>query len=291
MRSLLFVPADSPRKLDKALASGADALILDLEDSIAVSAKATARRMAGEFLSAHAGQAGVPRLLVRINALDSGLADEDLDAVALHGPWAIMLPKSQSGADVQHLGAKLAVREAEADLDDGAISIIPIATETANAVFTLGSYRGSSQRLAAITWGAEDLAADTGAAVNRETDGRWTSPFQLARNLMLFAAAGAGVDAIDTVCANFRDGDLLRRECVEAERDGFVAKMAIHPGQVAVINDVFTPPDEALAHARQIVAAFAQQPDAGVLSIDGQMIDRPHLRNAERLLKRVTLQT
>lgn len=288
MRSMLFVPADSPRKLARGLESGADALILDLEDSIAPGAKENARLAAAEFLATHGGKSEGPRLLVRINALDSGLADADLDAVAGRAPWAIMAPKCGSGADVQQLGAKLAVREAQNDLSDGSILIVPIVTETAGAVFTLGTYKGASQRLAGLTWGAEDLAADIGAETNRSADGSFTQPFQLARNLMVFAAASAEVDAIDTVCANFRDAELLRRECEEARRDGFTGKMAIHPAQVAVINDVFTPSAEMVEHARRVVAAFAQSPEAGVLSIDGNMIDRPHLRQAERLLARVS---
>ena len=287
MRSLLFVPADSPRKLAKGLESGADALILDLEDSIAPLAKESARMGAAEFLQAHGGRAGTPRLLVRINALDSGLAEADLDAVAPCAPWAIMLPKAGGGADVQHLGAKLAVREAENDLSDGLIGILPIVTETAAAIFTMGSYRGASRRLRAMTWGAEDLAADIGAQTNRLANGEFSPPFQLARNLMLFAAAAAEVEAVDTICANFRDETLLRRECVEARRDGFTGKMAIHPAQVAIINDVFMPPAEDIERARAIVAAFADNPGAGVLAIDGAMIDRPHLRQARRLLDRI----
>jgi citrate lyase subunit beta/citryl-CoA lyase len=287
MRSLLFVPADSPRKLAKGLESGADALILDLEDSIAPAAKEIARKGAAEFLQAHGGRTGTPRLLVRINALDSGLAEADLDAVAPCAPWAIMLPKAGGGADVQHLGAKLAVREAENDLADGLIGILPIVTETAAAVFTMGSYRGASRRLRAMTWGAEDLAADIGAQTNRLANGDFSAPFQLARNLMLFSAAAAEVEAVDTVCANFRDETLLRRECMEARRDGFTGKMAIHPAQVAIINDVFLPRPEDIDRAKAIVAAFAENPGAGVLAIDGSMIDRPHLRQAQRLLDRL----
>lgn len=287
MRSLLFVPADSERKLAKGLACGADALILDLEDSIAPQEKQKARESAVAFVAAHRGKSGAPRLIVRVNALDSGHADADIDAVAPHRPDAIMLPKAGGGADVQHLSVKLAVREAEAGIEDGAIGIIPIATEHAAAMFSLGSYRGSSRRLAGMTWGAEDLAADIGASRNRLDDGSFAPPFALARNLMLFAAAAAEVDAIDTICASFRDADLLRRECAQAQQDGFVAKMAIHPDQVAIINEAFTPSADAVVRAQRIVEAFAATPDAGVLAIDGQMIDRPHLRNAQRLLARV----
>ncbi|MDP4594647.1 MAG: CoA ester lyase [Beijerinckiaceae bacterium] len=284
MRSLLFVPADSPRKLEKAIDCSADALILDLEDSVALTAKEAARRGAAEFLRKHGGTDTGPLLLVRINALDSGLADADLDMVAACNPHGIMLPKASGGGDIQHLGAKLAVREAETDLVEGSIGILPIVSETASAIFAMGSYRGASKRLFAMTWGA-----DVGAETTRDERGDFTPPFQLARNLMLFAAASAQVDAIDTVCANFRDGKLLQRECIEARRDGFVGKMAIHPDQVAVINAVFTSSQEALEHAKAIVSAFAETPDAGVLSINGAMIDRPHLRQAQRLLARTGL--
>lgn len=285
MRSLLFVPADSPRKLERALTSGADALILDLEDSVAASAKQQGREGAAAFLAAHRGRA-TPKLIVRVNALDTGLTDADLDAVVPLAPLAIMQPKAQGGTDVQHLSVKLGVREAEHGLPANTISIVPIVTETAAAMFHLGSYRASSTRLSAITWGAEDLAADIGAESNRFDDATYTPPFALARNLMLFAAASADVDAIDTVFANFRDSDGFRRECLAARRDGFVAKMAIHPDQVAIINEVFSPQPMEIEKAQAIVAAFKANPDAGVLSIAGAMVDRPHLRKAERLLAR-----
>lgn len=286
MRSLLFVPADSPRKLERALASGADALILDLEDSVAASSKQQGRDGAATFLATHRGP-GTPKLIVRVNALDTGLTDADLDAIVPFAPSAIMLPKAQGGTDVQHLSVKLSVREAERGLPADAISIIPIVTETAAAMFQLGSYRNASARLMAITWGAEDLAADIGAETNRFDDATYTPPFALARNLMLFAAASAEVDAIDTVFANFRDSDGFRRECLAARRDGFVAKMAIHPDQVTIINEVFSPQPQEVDKARAIVEAFKANPDAGVLSIAGAMVDRPHLRKAQRLLARL----
>lgn len=286
MRSLLFVPADSLRKLEKALQSGADALILDLEDSVAPDAKPEAREQAAEFLRNARGQKNAPRMIVRVNALDTGLIDIDLDTVVRARPHAIMLPKACGGPDVQHVSIKIAVREAENDIDDGTIRILPIVTETARSLFELATYRGASHRLMAMTWGAEDLATDIGAETNRLDDGDYTPPFALARNLMLFAAASAGVDAIDTIFANFRDTSTLRRECLAARRDGFTGKMAIHPDQVAVINEVFSPALEEIARAQQIVAAFDANPQAGVLAIDGAMIDRPHLIKAQRLLAR-----
>ena len=286
MRSLLFVPADSPRKLEKSLESGADALIIDLEDAVALAAKPAARVAARDFLRATQAAARRPMLIVRVNALDTGLVDADLDAIMPAAPDAIMLPKSRHGADVQHLSVKLAVREAENDLPDGAVKIIPIATETADAIFGLSSYAGASARLAGLTWGAEDLAAALGAETNRLEDGSYADPYRLARAMTLFAARAADVEPIDTVFPNFRDEARLRAECAAARRDGFTGKMAIHPSQVAAINAAFTPSPEALDHARKIVAAFAREPDAGVLNLDGAMIDRPHLKRAERLLAR-----
>jgi citrate lyase subunit beta/citryl-CoA lyase len=287
MRSLLFVPGDSPRKLEKSLEVGADALIIDLEDSVAQSAKDAARKGAHDFVRATRALAKRPLLIVRVNALDSGLIEDDLDSVMPAAPDAIMLPKSRHGADVQHASVKIAVREARNGLVDGATKIIPIATETADAIFGLSSYAGSSARLLGLTWGAEDLAAALGAETNRLSDGSYADPYRLARALTLFAAHSADVEPIDTVYANFRDMNGLRLECEAARRDGFVAKMAIHLTQVAVINEVFTPSPGAVAHARKIVEAFAKNPDAGVLNLDGAMIDRPHLRQAERVLGRV----
>jgi citrate lyase subunit beta/citryl-CoA lyase len=284
MRSLLFVPADSERKLAKGLGSGADALILDLEDSVAAERKAVARETALAFLQQHAAS---HRLVVRVNALDTGLTDADLDGVVAGRPEAILLPKAEGGAAVTHLDAKLTAREAIHGLPEGSIRILALATETASALFLCGTYRGASRRLAGITWGAEDLSAELGAETNRDEAGRFTSPYWLARNLSLAAAASARVQAIDTVYADFRNMDGLRQEAEEARRDGFTAKMAIHPAQVAVINAVFTPTPEAIATARAVVAAFAADPSAGVVGIGGVMYDRPHLTRAERLLARV----
>jgi citrate lyase subunit beta / citryl-CoA lyase len=287
MRSLLFVPGDSPRKLEKALQAGADALILDLEDSVAFSEKEGARRTTAAFLAEARQAAERPRLFVRVNALSTGLTDADLDGVMAGAPDGIMLPKAVGGPDVAHLGAKLAVREAEHGLDDGGTRIVAIATETAASLFVLGGFAGASRRLAGLAWGAEDLSADLGAEANRDEAGLFTEPFRLARNLMLFAAAAAEVDAVDTVSTNFRDPEGLARECREAQRDGFVAKLAIHPGQVPVINEAFTPTPEAVARARAIVDAFAQNPGAGVVGLGGEMIDQPHLKRSERLLRRL----
>ncbi|MGA2125786.1 MAG: CoA ester lyase [Xanthobacteraceae bacterium] len=286
MRSLLFVPGDSPRKLEKGLASGADALILDLEDSVALDRKAEARATTLAFLLRVEPQATRPRLLVRVNALESGLIDADLDAVVPGRPDAIMLPKAEGGASIIHLDAKLAVREALHGLPDGHTRIVAIATETAASLFVAGTYAGSSARLAGLTWGAEDLSVELGAETNRDAQGAFTGPFSFARNLCLAAASAATVQPIDTVFIDFRDEPGLRREAEEARRDGFTAKMAIHPGQVAAINAVFTPSPAAIASAEAVVAAFAATPGAGVIGIAGVMFDRPHLERAKRLLAR-----
>lgn len=286
MRSYLFVPGDSPRKLAKALQSGADALLIDLEDSVAAENKETARRTAADFVSTHRGTGG-PRLFVRVNALDTPLIEADLDVVMPSVPDGIMLPKACGGIDVQHLAAKLAVREAESGLPDGGTVILAIATETARALFQMSTYRGASHRLAGLAWGAEDLSADLGAISAVDEDGAPTGPYQMARTLTLLAAAAAEVAAIDAVHTNYRDEAGLSRRCAEASRDGFAAKMAIHPAQVPVINAAFTPTDAMVSRARRIVDTFAAHPGAGVIGLDGEMLDRPHLRRAERLLARL----
>jgi citrate lyase subunit beta/citryl-CoA lyase len=286
MRSLLFVPGDSPRKLAKGLESGADALILDLEDSVAADRKAEARATTLAFLKDVGTTHKRPRLLVRVNGLDTGLTDADLDAVVAGRPDAILLPKAEGGPSVIHLDAKLAAREALAGIADGAIAIMAIATETAAALFAAGTYAGASPRLSALTWGAEDLSADIGAETNRDKDGGFTGPFHLARSLCIAAAAAAKVAALDTVFVDYRNAEGLRREAGEARRDGFVGKIAIHPAQVAVINEVFTPSLAEIAKAEAVIAAFASAPGVGVVGIDGVMYDRPHLERAKRILAR-----
>jgi citrate lyase subunit beta/citryl-CoA lyase len=286
MRSLLFVPADSAKKLDKAMTSGADALIVDLEDSIAPDGKARARQSAAAFLKDVMASAARPYMMVRVNGLLTGLTDADLDAVAAAKPDAIMLPKAEGSASIIHADAKLAVREAQNGLPDGHIKILPIATETAAALFVAGTFAGASARLLGLTWGAEDLSAELGAQANRDAQGGWLDPYRLARSLCLAGAAAARVPAIDTVYVDFRNSEGFRHECNEACRDGFLGKMAIHPVQVPVINEVFTPSAKAIAHARAVVAAFAAEPGAGVVGIGGLMYDRPHLTRAEQLLAR-----
>ncbi|MBZ9760360.1 CoA ester lyase [Mesorhizobium sp. CA8] len=285
MRSLLFVPGDSERKLEKGFEAGADVVIVDLEDSVAAAGKMAARVTAAGFISSQRHRTG-SAIYVRVNDLSTGLTDDDLAALVPAKPDGIMLPKSNSGQDVQQLAAKLRVHEAENGLPDGAISILPIITETAAGVLAAASYAGTSARLAGLTWGAEDLSAAIGARSTRDERGRYTDVFRLARTMTILAAGAAEVAAIDTVFPDFRDMAAFEAECREAERDGFTGKMAIHPAQVPVINAAFTPSAEAVARSRAIVDAFAAAGNPGVVGIDGKMYDRPHLRLAERLLAR-----
>ncbi|MDB5643202.1 MAG: hpcH/HpaI aldolase/citrate lyase family protein [Hyphomicrobiales bacterium] len=285
-RSLLYAPADAPLRLTRALNSGADALLLDLEDMVAFENKAQARASAATILREMQDRDGAPRLFVRVNSLDSGMIDADLDAIMPGRPHGIVLPKSRSGMDVQHLAAKLAVQEAENELPDGSTGILPLVTESGAAIFGLSTYARASHRLVALAWGVEDLAADIGAEDARNEDGGWSEPFALARHLTLFAAAAAGVPAIDTVFRDFGDLDGLRHEAQQALADGFAAKLAIHPGQVATINHVFTPTGETLARAQAIVAAFSRQAEAPFVSIEGHMFDRRQLARAQRVLAR-----
>jgi citrate lyase subunit beta / citryl-CoA lyase len=286
MRSLLFVPADGGSKLDKAMASGADAVIVDLEDSVPAAGKVGARASAADFVKDAVKAEKRPHLIVRVNGFATGLTDADLDAVVPARPDAIMLPKAEGGAGVVHADAKLGAREAIAGVPGGHIKIVAIATETATALFLAGTYGGASARLTGLTWGAEDLSAELGAEANRDADGRFLDPYRLARALCLAGAAAAQVPAIDTVTVDFRNLDALRRESEEARRDGFAGKMAIHPAQVPVINEVFTPTAAAIAKARAVVAAFEANPGKGTVGIAGVMYDRPHLERARHLLAR-----
>ena len=270
LRSLLFVPGDRPERMVKALGLGADALILDLEDSVAPAGKVAARAHVAAFLA----EPRTMPLFVRINPLDSGLADDDLAAVLPGKPDGIMLPKAEGGASLAALDARLS----------GDIAILPIATETAAAMFALGTYGGVTDRLVGLTWGAEDLPAAIGAATSREADGSYTAPYQLARSLTLFGAHAAGVAAIETVYPDFRDLDGLNAYAARGRRDGFTGMMAIHPSQVAVINAAFTPSAEERAKAQAIIDLFTANPGAGALQLDGRMVDAPHLKAAKAVL-------
>lgn len=289
MRSYLFVPGDSAKKLDKGLGSEADVLLIDLEDSVAATNKEAARKLAADFVSQHCADTHRPRLFVRINALDTGLAEADLASIIPAKPDGIMLPKSVSGMSVSRLDVMMTAQETLAGLPEGDIEIMIVATETASSIFNLGSYKDSSPRLTAMTWGAEDLSADLGAETNKDEAGRLTSPYRLVRDLTLMGAVAAGTQPVDSIYQNFRDLDGLRAEATAARRDGFTGKMAIHPAQVAIINDVFTPDAEAIERAEKIVHAFKQAGDVGVVGLDGEMLDRPHLRRAETTLRRAKI--
>lgn len=286
MRSLLFVPADGGSKLDKAMASGADAVIIDLEDSITPERKANARVACLEFLKANAAKADRPKLLVRINGLDTGMTDADLHVIVAGKPDIVVFPKAEGGSTVIHLDAKLTAREAIAGLPEGSIKVLAQAVESAAGLFAAGTYKDASKRLIGMTWGPEDLSAELGAEANRDENGLLTEPYRLARNICLYGAAAAKLPAIETVYVDFRNTEGLRRDTVEARRDGFVGRLAIHPAQVAVINEVFTPTQEQIEKAKAVVAAFAAKPGAGAVGVDGKMLDRPHLVRAQNLLAR-----
>lgn len=278
--SLLFVPASRPERYLKAQASGAGALIIDLEDSVAPAAKDEARRNLASMLAAQSAQ---QQVWVRVNPAESGLLLTDLAAAVPHRPFGIVLPKCCGRASLEPVCHHLDALEVAFGVPRGAIRILAIATETGASMFHLGDFAGISPRLWGITWGGEDLAADIGAQANRE-GGVFTEPFRIARALCLYAAAAAGVRAVDTVSVVIGDPEAVGAEAREARRDGFIAKMAIHPSQVAPINEAFAYSDEERDWAARVIAAFAAQPKAGALQLDGQMIDRPHLRLARRVL-------
>ncbi|MCV6574715.1 MAG: CoA ester lyase [Cohaesibacter sp.] len=286
MRSYLFVPGDSEKKLAKGLASEADVLLIDLEDSVAQHNKQEARTIAANFVKHHQSQQNRPRLFVRINALDTGLTEADLAEIIPANPDGIMVPKTLSGHCITQIDAKVSAQEALAGIQQGSIQLMAVATETASAIFNLGTYGNASPRLCALTWGAEDLSADLGAETNKDESGALTSPYKLVRELCLFGAVAAGVQPIDAIHANFRDLDGLRAEATAAKRDGYIGKMAIHPAQIPIINEVFTPSFEAIDKAKRILAAFQEAGNAGVVGLDGEMLDRPHLRRAQTLLSR-----
>ena len=283
MRSLLFVPGDSERKLAKGLASGADVLIIDLEDSVSLDRKAAAREITASLLMQ---ERSGPRLYVRVNDLSSGLTDDDLGAIMKGAPEGVMLPKSNSADDVARLAVRLRVEEARNGLEDGITRILPIITETPLGVLNAASYARGESRLSGLTWGAEDLSAEIGASETRDANGVYTPVFQHARVTTLLAANAADVAAIDTVFPDFRNEASFERDSREGAHDGFTGRMAIHPAQVPVINEIFTPSLNAVQHAQAVVDAFAVAGNPGVISIDGKMFDRPHLKRAERLLAR-----
>jgi citrate lyase subunit beta/citryl-CoA lyase len=278
-RSYLFVPADSERKLSKASEAGADALILDLEDSVAASERPAARDLAVAFLNDH------KNVWVRINPIDSDDAVHDLAAIVAAAPAGLVLPKPRSAADVIQLATQLDTLEKNHGIAAGKTKIMAICTERPEALFTLHSYTSATPRLVGLSWGAEDLSSAIGASANRDDAGNWLPTYEMARSLCLCAAAAAEVVAIDTVYTDYKDGEGLARYAANARRDGFSGMLAIHPAQVEVINRAFMPTAEEIEKAQRIVELFAVNPGAGTLGLDGMMIDRPHLLHAERLLQ------
>jgi len=280
LRSFLFVPADSEKKLEKASASATDALILDLEDSVAAANKPKARGMAREFLQGRHAQS----VWVRVNPVDTAEFAADIAAIVAGAPAGLVIPKPDGPQALHLANAHLITEETNAGLPQGGIKLLPVATETPTAVLSLADYRITPPRLAGITWGAEDLAAGLGAAANRDEHGEFLFTFRIVRTLCLMAAKAAGVDAIDTLHANFRDMAGLERAARAAQREGFSGMLAIHPDQVETINAAFTPSASDVEHAKKVVAAFAS--GEGVASLDGRMLDQPHLKQAQHILAR-----
>ncbi len=280
LRSMLFVPGDSEKKLAKSAQVSADALILDLEDSVDPLRKAEARELVAAFLKRRPASS----IWVRVNAVDDPEHEEDLKSVVPARPDGIVLPKDRSPDDMIALAGRLGPLERAAGIEPASTRILPIATETAAGVFALGGFARCGPRLAALTWGAEDLSVALGAAANVDERGEWLPPYQLARSLCLLAAAAAGVPALDTVCLDLQDEERLARQAADARRDGFAGKLAIHPAQVEVFNRTFRPNVDEIAAARRIVAAFEAARGAGVVALDGKMVDRPHLKRARRTL-------
>jgi citrate lyase subunit beta / citryl-CoA lyase len=277
LRSLLFVPGDRPDRVQRAATCGADAVILDLEDAVAVEVKAEGRAYVVATLCHR------PRPIpyfVRVNALSSSFLDEDLQAMAACPPDGIVLPKAEGAASINELVRRMRTLGL-------ACPVLPIATETAAAIFRLGEYATVATHLLGLTWGAEDLSAAIGAESARDADGRFTAPYEMVRSLALFAAHAAAVPAIETVFPEFRDLEGLASYAQRAARDGFTGMLAIHPTQIPAIHAAFTPSAALVERSRRIVAAFASHPGAGVLQVDGAMVDAPHLKQAQRVLSRV----
>ena len=284
-RSFLFIPGDSEKKLGKADDCAADALILDLEDSVAPTRKAIARDMVAEFLAARPIAGRRSQLWVRVNPLDTSHTLADLAAVTPVAPDGIMLPKVNGPEDVAQVSHYLSALETAAGLQRGSILILPVATETAIAPFRLGDYAGARlERLYGLTWGAEDLSSAIGASGNTDASGEWSLTYKMVRSLTLIGAHAAGVEAVDTLYVDFRNPDGLRDSCKAARAEGFSGRIAIHPAQVDIINQCFSPSPEEVDFARRVVDLFAANPDAGTLGLDGKMLDIPHLKQAQRTL-------
>jgi citrate lyase subunit beta/citryl-CoA lyase len=282
-RSWLFVPGDSEKKIAKSQDVSPDVVILDLEDAVAPSRKPAAREVVRDYLQRSKGNRK-SKLYVRVNPLQAGMALDDLAAIMPGAPDGIVQPKAGCADEVIQLGHYLDAYETQNGIAPGTTMILPVATEVPQAMFNLGSYDKVGPRLVGVTWGAEDLSAAIGAIGNKDENGDWSQPFALARSLCLFSASAAGVLALDTLYADFKDDEGLMKASRRSRRDGFSGKIAIHPAQVATINKAFSPSEEEVAHARRIVDLFAANPEAGTLSLDGAMVDMPHLVQARKTL-------
>lgn len=285
MRSWLFAPGDSEKKMTKAAEGEADIVIFDLEDSVVESGKESARAAIADFLNGRSDEERA-RLWVRVNPLDGAWTADDLAVVMPARPGGIMLPKSRGRHDVEELDRQMTALEVENGIEPGSTPVIALVTETAAAMFTTGDY-GGAPRLAAMTWGAEDLADSIGAQSNKDFDGDFAFTYKLARSLCLLGAAAAEVVPVETIDTNFRDLEALRKRAIEVRRQGYRGMLAIHPAQVPVINEAFTPSEEEIAEAREIVGLFEANPGAGTIGWQGGMLDRPHLSRARQLLAQV----
>lgn len=285
LRSMLFIPGDSEKKIGKVADCGADAVIFDLEDAVSIENKPLARKLVANYLKAEPRGSRPMQYWVRVNPLDTGMTLDDLAAIVGGAPDGIMQPKTDNPEDVRQLSHYLDAFEAAHGIEPGSIKIIPVATETAVAPFTLGEFvYAGLERLAGLTWGAEDLATAIGASSNRGSDGEWALTFKMARSLCLLAAHAAGVQAIDTLYGDFRDEEGLRASSREARVEGFTGRLCIHPAQVAGVNESFMPSEQEIAHAQRVMDAFAANPGAGTVGLDGKMLDIPHRKQAEQVL-------
>ena len=285
LRSMLFIPGDSEKKLGKVDACGADAVILDLEDSVVPENKPIARDLVSAFLIARPRPSRRVQLWVRVNPFDTGLTLADLAAVIPGAPDGIMQPKTDCPDDLRQLSYYLDALEAAHGIAAGSIKIIPVATETAVAPFHLGKFATAGlSRLAGLTWGAEDLAAAVGASTNLDANGEWSFTYKMARSLTLLAAHASGVQALDTLFVDFNDDAGLRASCRAARAEGFTGRLAIHPAQIAAINESFMPSAAEIDHAKRVLDAFAANPGAGTVGLDGKMIDIPHQKQALRVI-------
>lgn len=285
IRSWLFIPGDSEKKLSKGDASGADALILDLEDAVAPANKAIARATVAAYLAARPPASRPVKLYVRVNPKDTQYCLADIEALVPHAPDGFVLPKVESPQDVEQLCGEITRCELAANLTENSIKVLPLTTETAQAPFHLGEYaKADLPRMIGMSWGAEDLSAALGASTNLDDSGDWAFTYRMVRSMMLMAARASDVQPIETLYADFRDLEGLGLSCRAARAEGFVGRLAIHPAQVSVINEGFSPSSAEVVFAQRVVDIFAQNPGAGTIGLDGKMLDIPHLKQAQQTL-------